>query len=426
MNFICSLFQKKTIRNGIWLYVLQAFNTIIPLISIPYLTRILGSSVYGIFSIALNLVTYFQVLVEYGYGMSATRKVTLMKSDEKSNNNIQYALNQLFTSIVLSRFLLMIIAFLIVFLYCVIMKATFYLMVSIMILMGSLLGYCFQLNWLFLGKQDMKYISIVVVIARTISVALTFVFVHSENDLFVYCVLYAIVPIISNVVALIIANNKYKIRFVQIGINGIIKELKDGFYVFTTQLSAKVFGAIGVTFLGIFATNTEVGVFSAIQKVPTTILLAWSPISQVLYPISSNKFNTSINTGFSFVSRIRKYSIIIFGGLVVIIMLTSYPIVKIVFGDEYSSYSYWIIPLMLWVIVSIINNFSGIQILLASGHDKEYSAAFQIGVMITIITNLVLVYFFKGNGAAISPLISEISLALLLVRKVNKFKRYSM
>ena len=69
-----SLLRKKAFSNGVWLYLLQFFNAVIPLLTLPYIVRILDTENYGIFSVALNIVIYMQVFVEYGFGMSATRK----------------------------------------------------------------------------------------------------------------------------------------------------------------------------------------------------------------------------------------------------------------------------------------------------------------------------------------------------------------
>ena len=98
VDSIKQILKSKSLKNGIWLYALQFFNTVIPLLTVPYITRILGAKGYGTFSIALNLVMYLQVIVEYGFALSATRKVAL----EDSNQN----LNKLFTEVTLCRFIL--------------------------------------------------------------------------------------------------------------------------------------------------------------------------------------------------------------------------------------------------------------------------------------------------------------------------------
>lgn len=85
--------KTKTMANGMWLYLLQIFNTVIPLITLPYVTRILGTTQYGVFSASFNIL---QMVVEYGFVMSATREVALLHTKEK--------INKLFSTILYSRF----------------------------------------------------------------------------------------------------------------------------------------------------------------------------------------------------------------------------------------------------------------------------------------------------------------------------------
>ena len=101
---IGKMLKSKAVQNGMWLYVLQLFNTVIPLITLPYITRILGAAEYGVFSIAFNLIGYFQVVVEYGFAMSGARKASLSKGIDE--------LHKTFTAIMLSRLLLCFLCFL--------------------------------------------------------------------------------------------------------------------------------------------------------------------------------------------------------------------------------------------------------------------------------------------------------------------------
>lgn len=416
MSILKKILKNKAMKNGIWLYLMQIFNTVIPLLTLPYITRILGAGQYGIFSIAINLLGYFQVIVEYGFGMSATRKVALSEKKDRQ-------LNKIFTTVLVSRIFLFVICCIITGVYFIINKSNIAEKLCLIILMIALLGNCIQLNWLFQGMQQMQFISIISIVSRTISVILTFVFVNSAEDLFLYCLLYSAAPFINGVLGIVIAKKQYNLCISKISIYDVLLELKEGWYVFTTQLSSKVFGAIGITFLGIYASNAEVGIYSAINKLPNMIILAWVPIAQVMYPISSKKMKDSFENGTKFV---KKMQIIILPLAIIgvtIVSVFSNPIIKIAFGKEYASYSYWVIPLLIWLIVSINNNFWGIQTLLASGHDKEYSKCFQIGVVCTIFFNLSLIYFFGGNGACIAPLLSESILGLLLFKEINKIKK---
>lgn len=412
------LLEKKSVKNGMWMYLLQFFNTIIPLFTLPYITRILGTAKYGIFSISLNLVVYMQVIVEYGFGMSATRKVAL--------NNDKEFVNRTFSGVLYSRILLLLLCVAFSGIYCFLQHNNIEVCMCLLVLNVSLLGYCVQVNWLFQGLQEMKFISVVNIIARTVSVILIFAFIKSTSDLYLYCLFYSISPFLSGLIGCIVAVKRYSILFVKLSWKDILSELKDGLYVFTTQLSSKIFGAIGITFLGIFATDQDVGIYSAIQKITNVLILCWTPISQIIYPLSSQHLQKNYQEGRKFINKIKRVILPIFVFAVILIGMFSQKIVSIAFGSEYAQRYYWLLPLLVWVVIAIENNFLGIQVLLGSGHDKEYSKCFQIGVACTIILNLLLIFLFKGDGASLAPMISEGILMILLIFQIRKVDKNNM
>ena len=273
---INKLMKKKSIKNGIWLYSLQFFNSVIPLLTLPYITRVLGANKFGVFSIAINIIAYYQVIVDYGFDLSATRKVSLLENNRKS-------IDKIYSSVIISRFILLCFSLFITCVYIILNINNTSQWICLLILMITLFGSCISINWFYQGIQQMKYIAIVNVISRTISVILIFLLVKSKNDLYIYCFLYSISPVISGVLGLVFAKRKFNIKFVHVKFNDILDEFKTGWYVFTTQLSSKVFGAIGITFLGIFAKPYEVGIYSAIQKIPNILILAWVPIPHKTY-----------------------------------------------------------------------------------------------------------------------------------------------
>lgn len=166
--------------------------------------------------------------------------------------------------------------------------------------------------------------------------------------------------------------------------------------------------------MSIFASSSVVGIYSAIQKIPNVMILLWTPIDQVIYPITSKHYKNSFSEGQNFVKTVRKKILPIFILMALAIGAISKPTVQILYGSEYSPYFYWLLPLLAWLIISIDNNFGGVQNLLGSGHDREYGEAFQIGVAATIALNFFCIWLWGGMGAAIAPLVSELFLNILL------------
>jgi len=409
-NKICDIVHNSAFKNGLWLYILQIFNMVIPIFTLPYVTRILGVYQYGVFSIGLNFIGYLQVLVDYGFNMSATRFVILNKNDKNK-------LNDCFTGVLYSRFFLVGIGLLLLLCYVVFVDSTN--RVGMLVLFLYVLGTALQIDWFYQGMMEMKYILFINVIARSFFLVGVFELVKGQHDLLIYCFLYGFTPVSSGIIGIMWAKKKYKISLNKFSILSVKIHLMDGWYVFTTQLSSTIFGAIGVTFLGMFSEPCVVGGFSAIQKIPLVILMLWSPISRVLYPLSSKKFHTSFLDGMKFIKMIMYKIILVFVLVVLFLSLFSRNVIEISFGQDYVEYYYWIFPLMFWVLVAIFNNFLGIQILLGSGYDKEYSACFQKSVIATVVLNFAFIYLWEGTGAAMAPLMSEIFLTVLLLRTVK-------
>lgn len=405
---------SRTLRNGGWLYMLQVFNTVIPMLTVPYITRILGAAQYGVFSLALNYVGYLQVIVEYGFGMSATRKVALMKDGED--------FSYLSSAVIFARLLLTAFCGLFLLLFVLFNNDTTENICTV-ILFLSLIGYAVQQNFFFQGREDMEYIAVINIITRVAMAVTVFLFVKERDDIYLYSVLYATAPLISGVLGLFLVRKKYRIRLRRVPFAVILSELKDGWYVFTTQLSSKVFGAIGITFLGVFASHSDVGVYSAIQKIPMLVLFLWSPISQVMYPVSSKKMNESFWNGYLFIKKCRGFFLVLFGILIITVGFFSKAIVGFAFGKEYTEYAWLSIPLLIRTFLGINNNFWGIQLLLGGGFDREYNICFQISVVCTIMVNLLAIFWGGVYGAAAACAVSEMILTVLLYWKLGEIKK---
>ena len=207
INRINKMLRSKVIKNSIWLTILQVVNTIIPLLTIPYITRVLGTEEYGFFSIALNWVLYFQVLVEFGFGLSGSRKVALLSDNDKKQ------LNEIYNNIISSRILLFIFSLLLLNIIAFVSHFSIRIYISMLILFIIIIGTTFQLTWLFQGKQDMKFITIINVISRIISLFLIFTLVKSRKHLYLYCLFYAFTLSLSSIISNVIAHKKYGLTF---------------------------------------------------------------------------------------------------------------------------------------------------------------------------------------------------------------------
>lgn len=399
--------NSKILQNVSWLFVLQIFNTIIPMLTLPYITRILQPTKYGDFSAALNIITYLQVIVEFGFELNGARKVALIEN----NSDMSKIFNEIFFSRILLFFLSL---FILISLTALgyFNKTTFACSIILLIMV---IGTIIQPNWIFQGKEDMKFITYTNVIGRLISITLIFMFVNDSNDIFIYCILYSLNIFVSNLIGFILALKKYKIIISIPHLSKIINALKNSWYLFISSAMGKVFSNLGITVLTAFTTSYYVGIYAAIQKIPNILILLFTPIGQAIFPYTSKKFNSSYIEGFNFVKKVCIIVIIPFIILGILIICLQKMIVSILFGNEYVAYSTLIIPLCIWLILSILNNFLGIQMLVGAGHQKEYSKAFQFSLIVIILSNFILGKFIGLYGVAWATMISELSLSIILL-----------
>jgi PST family polysaccharide transporter len=415
LDYLIKLRKSKVMHNGIWLYILQIFNTVIPLLTLPYITRILGSSQFGDFSFALNLVGYLKVIVDYGFDLSGSRKIAMTSDKDK--------VSIIFSTITYTKLLLFVFSLGLLLIISIRLRIPEKQLINILILILMILGTTIQQTWLFQGLQVMKYITIISVTSRIISVILIFALIKNSNQLYLYSLLYSSTFLFNGILSLLIVRFKLKLNWRKVCIGDIVIELKDGWYIFTTSVMTKVFTGIGVTVLGFTTSSSIVGIYSAIQKIPLLILMIYAPVGQVLYPYISNYYATSFISGFNKVLKLFKLVIPVVIIICLLIIILSNSIVDILFGQEYATFSIIVIPLVVWSLLSIINNFIGIQILVASGHQKEYSIAFRIGILSIVVLNIVCGYFGGIYGVSIAAVLSELTLTFAIIYQIQKIKK---
>ncbi|MBE6533648.1 MAG: flippase [Ruminococcaceae bacterium] len=412
---IKKILKSKVFSNGVYLYILQMFNTIIPLLTLPYITYILGDSQYGVFSKILNYVTYFQAVVEYGFTLAGARKISLCNTEEERN--------KIFSSITYSKILLAAVSALGITVLSFTIAKTSEQMLCMLILALLLVAEMFMQTYLLQGMQYMRPIMLVSVISRTLSTIGIFIFVKDENDLLLYSILYVSTNLITALLGTVIVVKKFKIRFVRLNFTDIKESLKDGWPLFTTSFASKVCSGFAITALGFFCTDAIIGGYSAVQKIPYILVMMFAPIGQAIYPFVCRLYADDLNKG---VKMLKKIALVVLGvcfvGVLMLIVLRKW---LVGFLGDYERYADLIIPLACWLFLSITNNFLGIQTLVARGYQKQYSRCFLISIVILIVLNLAFGYLFGAMGVAFATMLGELSLTvgcLIVIIKNGLFK----
>ena len=275
----------KTILNNFFsLTLLKVLTYILPLITFPYLIRVLGVEKFGLIMFAQATMYYFEIVVDFGFNLSATREVAL--NAEKKNK-----LNEIISAVFSIKFVLLIISFLILFIVLSIFDrfTDDYLIYYYSFL--KVIAFAFFPVWFFQGIEKMKYVTWINIVSKTIYTILIFVFIQAESD-------YLLVPLINgfgffigSLLALYYVFKHFKHVFVFNSFAIIKQHFIDSSIFFLSRVSVSLYTSSNILMLGLVASNVIVGYYTIAEKLYMVLRNLYQPIVQVIYPYISKSKN---------------------------------------------------------------------------------------------------------------------------------------
>jgi PST family polysaccharide transporter len=261
--------------------------------------------------------------------------------------------------------------------------------------------------WFFQGKEKMKYISILNVIAKTIFTITIFIFVHSSKDTWKVPLFNSLGFIIAGSISLYIVFNNFEIRFIKPSKQAIINQLKEGWYIFVSTLAISLY-TISTTFiLGIFTNNIIVGYFAAADKLIQALKGLLGPLSQSVYPFITKRVSESKERGLIFIKKLFKIVALGTGIISLLTFIFADFIVYTVMGKNYiNSISVLKIMSIIPFLVGL-SNVMGIQTMLSFNRKKEFQMILIAASILNIIVSVILVPLFNHIGSSISVVLVE-------------------
>jgi len=398
--FFSSPTRKKLTENFLSLSVLQGLNYLLPLITLPYLVRVLGPEKYGLVAFAQAFIAYFGILTDYGFNLSATREISIQRENKEK-------ISAIFSSVMLIKFVFLILSFILMSVLVFSIHKFRNEWLLYFLTFGTVLGQVLFPIWFFQGIERMKYITWLNIIAKTIFTVLVFVLIHQKTDYVYVPFLGALGTIISGVLALGIIRKHFKVNFHLPSKNEVIHQLREGWYIFISTVAISLYSISNTFILGLFASNTIVGYYSGAEKIINAVQGLLSPVSQTIYPHISKIASESKERALKFLQKIT----ILIGSssffLSLLIFLLAEVVIKILLGGQYlESIKVLRILSFLPFIVGLSNIF-GIQTMLTFDYKKAFSNILIIASLINITLAFILVPFFFHIGIAFSVVISE-------------------
>ena len=269
--------KSKVFSNTVMLYIMSIAKLIFPLLTLPYLTRVLSEDTYGFVSYVKSCMTYMQLIVDFGFILSSVKDIVNANGDLKKIGTIA-------GNTVAAKLILTLAAGVVLVVMCFAIKI---LQLNILFVILSFITVAltaFLADFLFRGIEKMHYISIIFVITKAISTAMTFVMVKGDDTMMWIPVL----DILANVIAVGITVGilaKLQIRICFSGIRDCLNMIKDSFAYFLSNVASTAFAALNTLIIGIYMTDlTLVAHWSLCYNIIGAIEGLYAPICNGVYP----------------------------------------------------------------------------------------------------------------------------------------------
>ncbi|MGF7119163.1 flippase [Methanobacterium oryzae] len=397
---------KGLLNNFISLSSLQIVSYILPLITLPYLVRVLGPEKYGLIAFATAFITYFQILTDYGFNLSATREISIHR-DNKAK------ICEIFSSVMIVKGILAILSFIILS-FIVFLIPQFKTNWSIyFITFGIVIGYLLLPIWFFQGMEKMKYITILNISAQLIFTASIFIFIRNPSDYIYVPLLNSLGFIIAGVLGLRIIFKNFGMKFKLPTYQTIKFQFKEGWHVFISTFAVSLYTNSSVFAVGLFTNNTITGYYAIAEKLMLIIqTFPLSSLLQSLYPRLSKIHLKDPIKALRLSNRFQYISTISYLLFLPIVFFLAPWIVTIIAGKPYEEI---IIAFRILLIAVFFINANAFRIyyLLVTGKSDIYAKIHvSLGLFGTILVFL-LSYVYSYIGAAVA--ICLINLYVLII-----------
>jgi len=395
----------SVVRKNIYLlFFVQTSNYIFPLLTLPYLVRVLGAEEFGNLAMAQAWIQYAILIVDYGFNLSATQKLSIVKGDFNK-------VSEIFTSTILSKFILLTGLYILFLVYALFVGYTDFLRL-ITIHSIAVVGAVIFPIWLFQGLEKMEGILISSSVAKLLSLLFIFLFVTDSSDVEVAAFAQGCSMFITGVLSMYYLKSRKLASFVSVNPFMIKKNIVDGFDLFISNLSISFYTTLNVLIIGYFSGPTMAGYFSAADKLRVAAQGILSPFQQAIFPRVSHL----VASGATLNDILKSYGIkfILLGGLVsVSILVVGYPLSGIYFGSGYEISSTMLAlmaPVPFLVSVGIV---FGQWWIITNNNTKVIRYTYMIVASFHVSLSLIMIKFLPVYGVVMTVSISELLACLV-------------
>lgn len=398
--------NRTLLKNVASLGVVQVVNYIFPLLTIPYVSRIIGPEGFGLINYITAFVSYFVLIVYYGFDLTATRKIAV----DPDNLEIR---SKVFSEVTCARLLLFIIT-IVGFMICIssVPLLNSNIMLSLVLFL-TVISALLTPQYVFQGLQRLPVLSILTLVKGVINTSLIFLFVSKKDDLLLYASISVFSNFLISLISILYVILVIKIKFTFYSIKHSLTILKEGRLIFFSSIIFSLYTTTNIIILGFFAGPKTIGYYTtAVSFIIIVQSVVNIPLSSSLYPYIGKSFSESEENG---IIKLRKIVPLVFyftAAICLGILILAPFVVFLIYGKSFEGSIISVRILSFLPLISAMSSLMGIQTMLNLRMDNLFLKITSFAACFSLVLNLVLGYYFSYIGTSISYIVTELLLCI--------------
>ena len=404
--------QKSLKVNFIMNAILTMSSFIFPLITFPYVSRILMPSGVGKVNFATSVINYFSMIAQLGIPTYGIRACARVRDDREKLTRTAHEL--LFINIIMS-----IISYLGLFIALLVVPRlqsdrTLYIIVSFTIILTTI-----GMEWLYKALEQYTYITVRSLIFKAISVVAMLLLIHSKSDYVLYGAISIFAASASNIFNFINVHRYIGLR--PVGNYNIKQHLKPVLVFFSMSVATTIYTNLDTVMLGFMKNDAEVGYYTAAVKIKNILVSVVTSLGTVLLPRASYYIQKGEIDHFKFLSKkALNFVCLLATPLVIYFILYAKQGILLLSGNQYMPAVMPMQLIMFTVLFIGMSNITGIQILVPLGYERIVLYSEIAGALTDLVINFLLIPELASSGAAIGTLVAEAVVLLVQYFSVRK------
>jgi PST family polysaccharide transporter len=404
--------HKILITNFNFLTLLQLTQLLFPLITYPYLIRVIGKELVGLIVYAGAITAYFTLFINFGFNISEIKEISIHRNNKPK-------VSEIISSVIVIRSAITIVSIIALILLVSVFDLFNQHKYLYFAYVGVMIDAAINPSFYFLGIEKMKFISIFSIIAKLIFVILIFVLVKVPEHYLLVPLFTSIGSLVGSFAGLYIVFFKHHIKFKFFSFQIIKHYMKESVPFFSSRLSLVFNTRTNVLLIGSFLGFKEVAYYDLAEKLTTVMKIPFNIINQVLYP------NVSRTKNILLVKKVLKVLLLLYIIIYLTMLLWGKQAILILGSKELLPALKLLYILGLTSITELVSVFLGAPMLLISGYKKEYNFSIIYGSLFYFIV-IGLLYSINNIALYQLAITAVLTSSFVLAYRLYYCKKYKL